>query len=49
MNRQEASLFFRLRVVPFSPVPPKQMRLERTRSFICIRYCIPVSAQKKVM
>jgi hypothetical protein len=24
MNRQEASLFFRLRVVPFSPVPPNE-------------------------
>ena len=24
MNRQEASLFFRLGVVPFSPVPPNK-------------------------
>jgi hypothetical protein len=24
MNRQEASLYFRLRVVPYSPVPPNK-------------------------
>jgi hypothetical protein len=30
MNRQEASLFFRLRVVPCSPVPPnKAMQTDR--------------------
>jgi hypothetical protein len=25
MNRQEASLYFRLRVVPYSPVPPNKV------------------------
>ena len=28
MNRKEANLYFRLRVVPYSPVPPKAMQTD---------------------